>query len=92
MKFKLSNQAVGAIMIALQKGILEERDITELLKGFEILDSADGLIVDNPPMIHVEGVGSEYERWNKDETKEKTPKKKRATKKRTTAKKKKVDA
>jgi hypothetical protein len=32
---KLSNQAVGSIMLALQKGILEQTDITGLLKGFE---------------------------------------------------------
>ena len=32
---KLSNQAVGSIMLALQKGILEQTDITDLLKGFE---------------------------------------------------------
>ena len=37
-KYKLSNQAVGAIMLALQKGILEQTDITYVLKEFEILN------------------------------------------------------
>ena len=51
MNYKLSNQAVGAIMLALQKGILEQSDITNILKDFDILNSADGLIVNNPPTI-----------------------------------------
>lgn len=50
-KYKLSNQAVGAIMMALQKGIIEQSDITYILKEFEILNSADGLIVENPPTV-----------------------------------------
>jgi len=54
MKFKLSNQAIGALMMALQKGLLEQTDITEILKGFELSNSTDGLIVENPPIFHVE--------------------------------------
>ena len=53
-KYKLSNQAVGAIMLALQKGILEQTDITYVLKEFEILNSVDGLIVNNPPTISLQ--------------------------------------
>ena len=53
MNFKLSNQAVGAIMLALQKGIVEQIDITNLLKEFDIINSADGLMVNNPPVINL---------------------------------------
>ena len=53
MNFKFSSQAVGAIMLALQKGIMEQIDITGLLKEFEIVNSADGLMVNNPPIINV---------------------------------------
>ena len=51
--FKLSNQAVGALMLALQKGLMEQTDITEMIKGFELSNSVDGLIVENPPMVEV---------------------------------------
>jgi len=49
---KLSNQAIGAIMLALQKGIMEETDITQLLQDFEIVETKEGLIVENPPIIN----------------------------------------
>lgn len=49
---KLSNQAIGAIMLALQKGIMEQADITQLLQDFEIVEAEDGLIVENPPIIN----------------------------------------
>ena len=53
MKFKLSDQAIGALMMALQKGLLEQIDITEVLREFELSDSTDGLIIENPPILHV---------------------------------------
>ena len=83
--YKLSNQAVGAIMLALQKGILEQTDITDVLKDFEILNSVDGLIVNNPPTISLQ-------EENKTEKPVKKTRKKRTTKKRVTAKKTKEDA
>ena len=46
---KLSNQAIGAIMLALQNGILKQIDITETLQQFELLEAEEGLIVENPP-------------------------------------------
>ena len=54
MKFKLSNQAIGALMLALQKGIMEQTDITDLLQSLEFFDSVDGLIVENPPIINTD--------------------------------------
>jgi len=53
MTYKLSNQAVGALMLALQKGIIEQCDITDLLKEFKLSNSVDGLIVQNPPLVKI---------------------------------------
>lgn len=48
----LSNQAVGAVMMALQKSLMEQSDIVPVLKGFELTESDDGLVVTNPPVLH----------------------------------------
>lgn len=58
---KLSNQAIGAVMMVLQKGIMEQIDITTLLQEFEMIDSTDGLIVENPPIIEPEKLEQETE-------------------------------
>jgi len=50
---KLSNQALGALMMALQKSLLEQSDVTETLKEFEFTDTEDGLWVKNPPIVKV---------------------------------------
>jgi hypothetical protein len=50
-ELKLSNQALGAIMLALQESLLNELDIVPILKGFEMIETADGLIVKNPPSV-----------------------------------------
>ena len=47
----LSNQALGAIMMALQESLLNELDIVPILKGFDLTDSDDGLVVKNPPTV-----------------------------------------
>ena len=55
MNYKLSNQAIGAIMLALQKSLLEQSDIVPVLNGFEIqIDDTDQLVVMNPPVVHME--------------------------------------
>ncbi len=54
MKHKLSNQAVGALMMALQKCLLEQSDITEILKEFDFIVADEGLVVENPPSFHVQ--------------------------------------
>ena len=51
-KFKLSNQALGAVMMALQRSLLEQSDIVPILQSFDFVEGADGLIVANPPVIH----------------------------------------
>ena len=54
MNYKLSNQAIGALMMALQKSLLEQSDIVPVLKEFEIqVDDSGELVVMNPPMVEV---------------------------------------
>lgn len=50
---KLSNQALGAVMMALQESLLNELDIVPILKGFELVQGEDGLVVANPPTVRV---------------------------------------
>ncbi len=47
----LSDQAVGALMMALQRSLMEQSDIVPLLKQFKIRLSESGLMVMNPPTI-----------------------------------------
>ena len=47
----LSKQAVGALMMALQKSLLEQSDIVPVLESFKIVDSPEGLVVLNPPIV-----------------------------------------
>ena len=51
--FKLSNQALGAVMMALQESLLNELDIVPILKGFELAQGEEGLVVTNPPTVRV---------------------------------------
>ena len=51
---QLSDQAMGCLMMALQKSLLEQSDITETLKGFEFVKTDDGLWVKNPPLVKYE--------------------------------------
>tara|TARA_R110002020_G_scaffold44161_6_gene127635 strand:+ start:32476 stop:32697 length:222 start_codon:yes stop_codon:yes gene_type:complete len=48
---KLSNQALGAIMMALQESLLNELDIVPILQGFELQNGNEGLTVMNPPSV-----------------------------------------
>ena len=51
---KLSNQAVGAIMMALQKSLMEQTDIVPVLREFNIqVDDSGELVVMNPPKVEV---------------------------------------
>jgi hypothetical protein len=54
---KLSNQAMGAMMMALQKSLLEQSDITETLRDFDFVitgESQDELVITNPPVVQLE--------------------------------------
>ena len=48
---KLSDQAAGALLMALQKCLWEETDIMPLLKEMDFEPSDDGLVVLNPPVV-----------------------------------------
>lgn len=50
---KLSNQALGAVMLALQESLLNELDIVPILKSFELVETNEGLVVKNPPTVRV---------------------------------------
>lgn len=47
----LSQQAIGALMMALQKSLLEQSDIVPVLEGFKLTNSSEGLVVLNPPLV-----------------------------------------
>jgi hypothetical protein len=56
MNYKLSNQARGAVMMALQKSLMEQTDIVPVLQGFNVqIDDAGQLVVTNPPVVKTEG-------------------------------------
>ena len=50
-KMQLSDQALGAIMMALQESLLNQIDIVPILKGFDIIEGETGLEVRNPPTV-----------------------------------------
>lgn len=52
--FRMSVQMSKSIMMAFQKVISEQDvNILEIFDSFEIVDSLDGLIVLNPPIVQV---------------------------------------
>lgn len=54
---KLSNQAVGALMMALQKSLMEQSDIVPTLLEMDFVTTDAGeLQVTNPPIVSLEGV------------------------------------
>lgn len=58
---KLSNQAVGALMMALQRSLMEQSDIVPVLQDMNFqIDPEDSsqseLVVTNPPVINLNNV------------------------------------
>ena len=52
---KLSDQAMGAIMMALQKSLAELTDIVPILQSFDFqVDNNENLVVQNPPNFKLE--------------------------------------
>ena len=47
----LSKQAIGALMMALQKSLMEQSDIVPVLESFKMTSSPEGLVVLNPPLV-----------------------------------------
>jgi len=51
-EMKLSDQALGAIMMALQRSLLEQSDIVPVLKAFKLVQHTNNeLVVLNPPIV-----------------------------------------
>ena len=49
---KLSDQALGAIMLALQNSLMNQTDIVPELKSFDLMmDDKEEVIVLNPPVL-----------------------------------------
>ena len=51
---KLSDQALGAVMMALQKSLMEQSDIVPVLQNFDFVitgDQQSELAVTNPPIV-----------------------------------------
>ena len=57
----MSDQALGAIMMALQKSLMEQSDIVPVFKGFKFRLSEDGLMVLNPPLVKIQEDSEENE-------------------------------
>jgi len=52
---KLSDQALGAIMMALQKCLLEQKDIIPILKDLNFqVDEKENLSINNPPNFQID--------------------------------------
>ena len=47
----LTDQALGAVMMALQRSLMDQSDIVPILKGFKFRLSEEGLMVLNPPLV-----------------------------------------
>lgn len=62
MNYTLSNQAIGAVMMALQKSLLEQSDIVPVLQSFEVqVDDSGQLVVMNPPVVKTDNNEQEAE-------------------------------
>ena len=62
---KLTNQAMGALMMALQKSLMEQSDIVPVLAemNFQINpddSSQSTLVVTNPPVVSLEGTTAPF--------------------------------
>tara|TARA_Y100000593_G_scaffold64669_1_gene119291 strand:- start:13917 stop:14126 length:210 start_codon:yes stop_codon:yes gene_type:complete len=64
---KLSNQAVGAVMMALQKSLMEQSDIVPVLRGFKLeVDDVGEVVIVNPPIVKAkaESTTATTDNWN----------------------------
>ena len=57
--YQLSDQALGALMMALQKSLMEQTDIVPVLKGFQFVNAETGLEILNPPVVRVPNISEE---------------------------------
>ena len=60
---KLSNQAMGAIMLALQNSLMSQSDIVPVLRDFDLMmDENEEVIVLNPPTLDTSDMPDEVKR------------------------------
>ena len=52
-KLKLSDEALGALMMCLQKSLMEQSDIVPTLKNLDFTEVNEELFVTNPPVFKV---------------------------------------
>jgi hypothetical protein len=53
---KISDQALGAVMMALQKSLLEQTDIVPVLREFDFqVNKNEEIVVTNPPIFKFDG-------------------------------------
>jgi len=51
-EMQMSDQALGALMMALQKSLMEQSDIVPTLKEFRFVENESGeLVIMNPPTV-----------------------------------------
>jgi len=59
---QFSDQALGAVMMALQRSLLEQSDIVPVLKDFNFKQNEEGeLFVMNPPLVRMPEDDDGYE-------------------------------
>jgi hypothetical protein len=52
---RLSDEALGAVMLALQKSLMEQSDIVPVLKGFNFkVNEEKELYIMNPPILKLD--------------------------------------
>ena len=53
--YKLSDEALGAVMMALQRSLMEQSDIIPVLRGFDFkVNEKEQLYIMNPPIIKLD--------------------------------------
>jgi len=52
---QLTDQALGALMLALQNSLMNQTDIVPVLKEFNFTATDNGLVVENPPVVDMSG-------------------------------------
>ena len=55
--FILAVVVVGAVIMALQRSLMEQSDIVPVLQGLDFVPTDEGLVVKNPPTFKVESEG-----------------------------------
>lgn len=63
-EMNLSDQALGALMMALQRSLMEQSDIVPVLRDFRFRLSDEGLVVMNPPLVKVNTEDDDVEEYS----------------------------